>query len=301
MQNKDLVPRTLRLFWKVMSKSGEKSNKFEHLLSKIGDMALKRRARIMLEELELRDDDKILDCGCGDGFYLHLISQISNCELYGLDVDPNALASARRNLGGRKVTLIEGNVTSLPFENDFFDKIILSEVLEHVQDDAQALHEVRRVLKLGGFVLITVPNRNYPFLWDPVNKAMELFMGRHIKNGFWSGIWHQHLRLYSLDDLRNLIKDVRFDLVKIEGLTHYCLPFNHYLVNIGARLLYGNRLPSGLVKSVSKFHSGENKNNPLTREVFRIIDIFDRLNDRNFLEKSTVSIFLKARKANEQK
>lgn len=277
------------------------AGKFESLLSKVGDMALKRRALTILRELDVKDSDRVLDCGCGDGFYLHLISKISNCELYGLDVDPNALESAKRNLAGRKITLIQGDVTSIPFDDNFFDKIVLSEVLEHIPDDAKALKEIKRVLKPGGIALITVPNRNYPFLWDPINKSMEFFVGRHIKDGFWSGIWHQHLRLYTIEDIKALVEKTGFELVKIQGLTHYCLPFNHFLVNIGARLLYGGRLSSSLAKSVNKFHTDESRNNLMIKGTFRIINSFNRLNNRDFGEKSTVSIFLKIRKANEQK
>lgn len=269
------------------------------LLSKVGDMALKRRALAILQELDARDSDKILDCGCGDGFYLHLISQISCCELFGLDVDPNALKSAERNLAGRNITLMQGDVNFLPFDGSFFDKIILSEVLEHIPDDTTALREVRRTLKPGGILLITVPNRNYPFLWDPVNKTMEFLTKRHIKNGFWSGIWHQHLRLYTLNEVKALVEKAGFEVVKIQGLTHYCLPFNHFLVNIGARLLYGGRLPGSLAQSVSKFSSSsseQSKGSLVVRLTYGVLNAFDRLNNKEFQNRTAVSIFLKARK-----
>lgn len=271
----------------------------DSLLSRVGDMALKRRAQTILKELEIRNSDRVLDCGCGDGFYLHLVSQISDCELYGLDVDSNALESAKRNLADRNITLMQGDVTSIPFKDNFFDRIILSEVLEHLPDDMTPLREIRRVLKPEGFVLITVPNRSYPFLWDPVNKTMEFLTGKHIKKGFWSGIWHQHLRLYSLGNLRGLVEKAGFEVVKIQGLTHYCLPFNHFLVNIGARLLYGGWLPSDLAQSVNKFSSsssGQAEDSLVIRLAYKGLNAVDRLNGKEFQNRSTVSIFLKARK-----
>ena len=51
----------------------------------------------------------------------------------------------------------------LPFPDDYFDLVLSHEVLEHVQDDQQAINEILRVLKPGGRLILFVPNRGYPF------------------------------------------------------------------------------------------------------------------------------------------
>jgi hypothetical protein len=94
----------------------------------------------------------------------------------------------------------------LPFPDDSFDSVILSEILEHVDDDVRGLAEVRRVLKPGGVVAITVPNANYPFLWDPINKTLETLFGIHIQRGPLAGIWANHVRLYERDQLRHVVE-----------------------------------------------------------------------------------------------
>lgn len=272
--------------------------KAESLLSRTGDMALKRRAKMLLEELNPIDSDVILDCGCGDGFYLYLISELSGCRLFGLDPDHRALKSARNNLHGRDVSLVEGSVYHLPFDECFFDKVILSEVLEHLEDDLGALRQIERVLKPGGILVITVPNRNYPFLWDPVNKFLERLVGKHIREGFWAGIWNQHLRLYEKREVEKLVRDAGFELMKSTALTHYCLPFNHYILNVGARLLAGKRLPPKVAASISKFSAQNGEARGITGIIFEVINRLDRRNNGLKGNKTTVSIFVKARKRN---
>jgi len=74
-------------------------NRLEILLKNTGDMALKRRARNIVEELKLRNGDRILDVGCGDGYYLHLLSNLGlNLKLFGTDYDEVGLNNARNNL-----------------------------------------------------------------------------------------------------------------------------------------------------------------------------------------------------------
>src|SRR5688572_11785909 len=153
-----------------MHKSSQK--KLDLLLDKVGDIALKRRARRIIEGLDPKPNERILDVGCGDGFYLHLLSNLGiPLKLYGSDFDQNALKSAKIVLKNYRITLKPGDLMKkLPFNDNYFDKIVMSEVVEHLPQDVKGLKEVKRVLKPGGTVCITVPNANYPLLWDPVNR-----------------------------------------------------------------------------------------------------------------------------------
>lgn len=261
------------------------------LLANTGDMALKRRARRLIEKLDLRPGEKILDAGCGDGFYLHLLSNLGKFELVGLDSEPRALKSATKNLKGRRVKLIEGNILKMPFKNNSFDKIVCSEVLEHLQDDLTSLKELKRVLRPGGVLMITVPNHNYPFLWDPINWVLEKVFKTHIKSGFWAGIWNQHLRLYYPEEIRKLIKKAGFKVGKLECLTHYCLPFNHQLLNLGARILAKGKLPTTVAGSVNKYSKNPEKS--FFQKILGVLNKLDILNNRVFTEESAVGVLVK--------
>ena len=101
---------------------------------------------------------RILDVGCGIGFYVRRLRGFSD-EVYGVDVDPEKVAEASETLPNIQVAPAE----ELPFSEGFFDLVLSHEVLEHVDDDRRAVAEALRVLKPGGRLAIFVPNRLYPF------------------------------------------------------------------------------------------------------------------------------------------
>lgn len=271
--------------------------RIEFLLKNTGDMALKRRARKILSELDVLKGDKILDIGCGDGYYLYLISNLETLvDLTGTDVDTTALASARKNLHGKKVRLVSADLMrGLPFPQNSFDKIVMSEVAEHLSSDLRGLKEVYRVLKPGGTICLSVPNFNYPFLWDPVNWTPQHFFNAHIKRGFWAGIWNQHIRLYKPNKISGVVKRAGFKIKEVKSLTWWCLPFNHNLINLIARQLYGGKLPQEIVKSISKYSHGK-KRKLLFDLAFGFVNLVDKLNDIWCPKDSGVSVVVIATK-----
>ena len=233
----------------------------EKLLATTADKALKRRACWMMENLDPKDDERILDAGCGDGFYLHLINSLtSNAHLTGMDIDKRALLSARKNLSSNKIKLVNSDlIKKTPFKNNEFDKILISEVMEHLKDDVTGLKELKRILRPGGLLIISVPSHEYPLLWDPPNWFLEKLFGKHIKMGYWAGIWNQHKRLYRPNQLENSIEKAGLKLKTIKSLTWWCLPFNHHIVNLGARILAKDNHLSFITSGANKFKEGEKR------------------------------------------
>jgi SAM-dependent methyltransferase len=113
---------------------------------------------------------RILDTGCGLGMYVRALRQFSD-EVYGIDVDPDKIAEASRELAHLRVAPAE----QLPFEDGFFDVVLSHEVWEHVKDDHASAREAVRVLRPGGRLIVFAPNR----LW--------LFETHGI---YWRGIYH---------------------------------------------------------------------------------------------------------------
>lgn len=271
------------------------NNKLKKLLKNTGDMALKRRARRIIEEIDPKEGDKILEVGCGDGFYLHLLSSLGiKLRLSGVDINPKALESAKKNLKGRNIRLSQANLMKrLPFESRSFNKVIMSEVAEHLPDDVKGLREIRRVLRKDGILVVTVPNHNYPFFWDPVNWVLEHFFRTHIKSGFWSGLWNQHLRLYKPKEIKESVRKAGFKIEKIESMTWWCLPFNHNLMHYAAVRLYGGSLSSTMSKAVSKYQIGVKR--PLLIEfAFQLVNTIDKLNDYFQPRDSGVGVLVRA-------
>ncbi len=99
----------------------------------------------------------ILDSGCGDGYGAFLLSNHIK-KVIGIDVDPEIISGARQNYSGNiRFDLYEGR--RLPYEKSVFDAITSFQVIEHVEDVDQYLLELKRVLKPGGQLFITTPNR----------------------------------------------------------------------------------------------------------------------------------------------
>jgi SAM-dependent methyltransferase len=100
---------------------------------------------------------RILDVGCGLGTYVKKMRAFSE-EVYGVDVDPEKVAEASQTLPNIHLAPAE----KLPFPDGFFDVVLLHEVIEHVEDDRQAIREAHRAIKRGGRIVIFAPNRLYP-------------------------------------------------------------------------------------------------------------------------------------------
>ncbi len=94
---------------------------------------------------------RILDVGCGDGV---LLSLIGPARLYGVDTDQDSLNFAS---GKIKAKLIQAKAERLPFSNNFFDLVIATEIIEHLDQPKKLLAETHRVLKLGGRLILTTP------------------------------------------------------------------------------------------------------------------------------------------------
>lgn len=96
-------------------------------------MAFKKRVRTIFEWVDPQDDDLILDCACGRGFYLNMFRYVSQCKLVGLELDWSVIEKAKRNVGHLPgVMLNNANIYTLPYPDNTFDAVILSEILEHI-------------------------------------------------------------------------------------------------------------------------------------------------------------------------
>lgn len=163
------------------------------------------RRRILLAELERNPPDgrdgpaQILDLGCGTGGMLEPLRRFG--EVRGLDADERAVAFCRAR-GEERVELLESD--RLPLADDSIDLVTAFDVLEHIEDDRGALAEIRRVVRPGGSLLVTVPA--YGWLW-----------GTHDE------INHHHRR-YGRRELGDRIREGGFELRRLTNFNMLLLP-----------------------------------------------------------------------------
>jgi glycosyltransferase involved in cell wall biosynthesis/SAM-dependent methyltransferase len=271
----------------------------DEMLRNEADMAYRRRARILLDYLELRDGDRVLDCGCGFGFHLMLMGRLRHLALVGVDGAWDRLCRARE----AQVTAALANADSnrLPFRDECFDRVLMSEVLEHLEDDRGALAEVHRVLKPGGILAISVPHARYPLLWDPINRVWAALGGEPIRRGPIAGIWSGHRTLYEPAPLAALVRSVGLVPEVVEEATHYSFPFSHFLVyGIGKPLFERNLLPARLRRAADRLGRDRDAGSPMNpvKVGVAILRRVDRLNERPRAarKRTYVNVLVKARK-----
>lgn len=139
-----------------------------------------------LERLELRPGERLLDAGCGEGRHCYGALE-RGARVVGLDLDPAGLRAAAGGLRQRARELgslgemLQGDAFHLPFADGSFDKVICSEVMEHVHDYRAAARELARVTAPGGIVAVTIPTATSENLYLRVGDDYFESLGGHIR------------------------------------------------------------------------------------------------------------------------
>ncbi len=110
-----------------------------------------------LEELPLQKGCRVLDVACGNGSFGEWFMSRLDAEMYGIDYSPVAVDTCHEK-GYREVRTVDLDKEKIPFENDFFDLIVLSAVVEHIMSPEDVLKQACRRLKPGGRVIVLTPN-----------------------------------------------------------------------------------------------------------------------------------------------
>jgi len=122
-----------------------------------------KRIKKLIDLAEIKSSDKVLEVGCGAG---HILEKIKTGKLYGIDISEIQIERALKRLGN-SVELKKAAGEEIPYEDKFFDKILCSEVIEHLLDPREVLKEISRVLKDNGILSLSIPNE------DVINSAKK--------------------------------------------------------------------------------------------------------------------------------
>ena len=132
--------------------------------SKMNMYDTNKRLEVVFNELLTEDigNKILLDAGCGTGWFSKFSIQ-RGAIVTSLDLGENLLAKVALKCKSERIA---GSILNIPFEDNVFDVIISSEVIEHVTDTYKAMRELFRVLKPGGTMVLTTPNKIWYFaIW----------------------------------------------------------------------------------------------------------------------------------------
>lgn len=137
----------------------------------------------IMKLLDVHFGEKALEIGCAEGYYTKKISEITS-NLTATDISKKFLEKAKNYNPHKTCQYMCCPVERLPFSDNSFDKVLMSEVIEHLFDWRHGIEEVYRVLKPGGIVVISTPNKLSYFNILCHTKILlrnQPFEGDHIK------------------------------------------------------------------------------------------------------------------------
>ena len=139
-----------------------------------------------LERLDVGPGHRLLDAGCGEG--RHCFGAIARgAKVVGLDLDldsirtPSKILRQRGEEQGLLGGMLQGDAFHLPFADESFDRIICSEVMEHVHDYRGAIRELARVARPGARIAVTIPTATSEHLYLRLGDEYFESPGGHIR------------------------------------------------------------------------------------------------------------------------
>ncbi len=164
---------------------------------------LREKIRGDLLYLDKEQKGKLLDVGCGNGYFLNLMKKLG-WEVIGIEPDAQAAKMAQDCFG---IPVKVGLLEELGFPSNYADVITMKHVIEHVIDPLVILGECLRVLKDGGNLVVTSPN---------IESMGSLYFNRN---------WHhldppRHLHLFTVQTLRRCIESVGLRIKEVRTVSN---------------------------------------------------------------------------------
>jgi len=142
-------------------------------------------------KLGVRPGDRLLDLGCGFGRHAFQAARLG-AEVVAFDAGADEVRKVQDTFGAMaaagelddrdaRVGAVQGDALRLPFPDGAFDRVIASEVLEHIPDDETAMGELARVLRPGGSMAVTVPRCGPEFVNWALSDEYHDVPGGHVR------------------------------------------------------------------------------------------------------------------------
>lgn len=136
-------------------------------------------AKRIIEKIKFQN---CLDVGCASGYMISEIAKVfPHAEYFGIDIYDKAIEYAKKAYPNIKFKIT--SASKMPFKNNHFDLILFYETIEHVENPRECLLEIKRVLKKGGTLILTMDSGSFLFrlvwlVWE--NTRGKIWRGAHL-------------------------------------------------------------------------------------------------------------------------
>jgi SAM-dependent methyltransferase len=137
---------------------------------------------------------KVLDAACGEGYGSYILASVA-ASVKGVDVSGQAIDHARTRYAAGNLEFVVSDCLELPFGDDEVDCLVSFETLEHLEDHERLMTEFRRVLKPGGFLMISSPDK--AIYTDKLQNRNEFHLRELYRDEF-EGLLRAHFPAYRL-------------------------------------------------------------------------------------------------------
>lgn len=161
-----------------------------HILNETSIEHLHRYAIAM----ELAKGKKVLDIACGEGYGSNLMATVAE-NVTGMDIDKATIEKAKQKYKKDNIIFLDADAENIPVTSHTYDMVVSFETLEHVKNLSQMIRECKRVLRPGGLLIISTPDKN----------------NYSDKTGYLNPF---HTKELYLNELESVLKE-RFNVVKI--------------------------------------------------------------------------------------
>lgn len=153
---------------------------------------------------------KILDIGCGEGYFLKNIKETRGSETWGIELDPEIGERAKKNVDHVLIGSVESTLSQIP--DNYFDCISFNDVLEHLYNPQDVLTLIAPKLLSSGFIIASIPNVRY------FHNLKELLISKDWEYKDSGILDSTHVRFFTKRSMKRMFEKAGYRVVKMEGI-----------------------------------------------------------------------------------